>query len=570
MNKIFLIDAIGPFFPKRYEEDLVNWSKVHFSQLESGKRLSASTRKYIERRFLEYVARAEALGYNSLSIDDLAHLVVLPWYNPDLRKLLDDYKLLYKRLFEIAEQKSMRVFVNTDYLFFNQDIDTYLQQTNTNPSDFFKQALEQVFHEFPKIDGIIMRLGETDGKDVHGTFLSRLTIKTPRQLNKLLGEVLPVFEAAHKRLIVRTWTVGAYKIGDLIWNKKTYDAVFSSIVSPALIISMKFGDTDFMRYLQLTPFLLSSQHNKIIELQTRREWEGMGLFPSFVGWEYASYLQRLKNNDSIVGIHVWCQTGGWAKQAWTNVTYLDNSSPWNELDTEVTISIARHGVSVEEAVAIFCKARGITNVERFVDLLRYAEIAILKGIYVPDLAQKTLYFRRTRIPPLLWLTWDRVLMSPIAMMTYRSILPAKNNVLYDADQALEGAIKMREIAKEIGLDAKYMHSLEFEIATLELFKQLKCYLLDGSSSNTFQDEIRSYQEKYPQHYSVPPLSHTVQVHKLPRWVLKLLVREKVAYRVFDVFLLQTSYLQSWLVRLALRLSKSRLATQAMGIDTLFK
>lgn len=129
---------------------------------------------------------------------------------------------------------------------------------------------------------------------------------------------------------------------------------------------MKFADTDFMRYLRLNPLFFRGPHKKIIELQTRREWEGMGELTSFVGWDYEKYLKALQGNDTFAGIHVWCQTGGWA--AWVNLTYLENSSFWNELNTEVTIALYQ-GKTTSEAIALFCKKRSVTDVPTFTQLL---------------------------------------------------------------------------------------------------------------------------------------------------------------------------------------------------------
>ena len=63
-----------------------------------------------------------------------------------------------------------------------------------------------------------MRIGESDRLDVRGDtdFKSELHIKTPAQANRLLRTLLPVFEKHQRRLILRTWTVGAYRVGDFI------------------------------------------------------------------------------------------------------------------------------------------------------------------------------------------------------------------------------------------------------------------------------------------------------------------------------------------------------------------
>jgi hypothetical protein len=92
---------------------------------------------------------------------------------------------------------------------------------------------------------------------MHGTF----SLSDPPE-SSLISSVrffpfLPVFEHFNKYLIFRTWTIGAYKIGDLIWNEKTYEQVLQGIQSKNFIVSMKYGDTDFFDQLRLDPLFIS-------------------------------------------------------------------------------------------------------------------------------------------------------------------------------------------------------------------------------------------------------------------------------------------------------------------------
>jgi hypothetical protein len=570
MQHLNIIDILGPF-AIRNNRDTVNWSKINFRSLETGNRITPSTHKKIVERCEHYISQVSALGYDSISIDDLAHLASFDFYSPTLKRLLKDYLKLYKEIFAIAKRHGLKIFVNTDYLFFNDDIHKHLEESGQSPVNFYSELLEQTFTALAEVDGIIMRVGENDGKDVENIFLSQLLLKTPSQANELLTRILPIFERHNKTLIFRTWTVGVYEIGDLIWNEKTYDAVFESIKSDALIISMKFGDTDFMRYLRLNPLFGHGQHKKIIELQTRREWEGMGEFPSFVGWDYQEYLRQLADNKNIVGVHVWCQTGGWAKRAWSTATYFDERAFWNELNTEVTIDIAKHKLSVEAAIERFCKSRKIDRIKDFIELLHLADTAILKGLYVPDVARKSLYFRRSRVPSLTWLMWDRAHLSPLVISLHQLFVASPRNAIRDADQAVEATKRMVQIAQNINLPAYAIDSLEFERSTLTLFAQLKRYMFNMLSPQQIQNlnqQVRIYKTRWPQHYSIPQLKPK-SIRKTPRPIFNLFIRRTLPYRKRDKILLKTSHIQAWTVRLYLRRSKSHLASQSMGIDTLF-
>lgn len=571
MQQLHIIDILGPF-AIRNDRETINWSKIDFSSLETEGRIAASTHEQIIKRCERYLERISDLGYDSISIDDLAHLTSYDFYNPTLKKLLKDYQKLYREIFSVAQRHGLKIFVNTDYLFFNDDIRRHLEETKQSPLDFYSELLEQTFTALPEIDGVILRVGENDGKDVESTFLSQLLLKTPAQANELLTRILPIFEQYDKKLIFRTWTVGAYEIGDLIWNQKTYDAVFGSITSDALIVSMKFGDTDFMRYLQLNPLFHHDSHKKIIELQTRREWEGMGEFPSFVGWDYQKYLQQLADNKNIVGMHVWCQTGGWAKHAWSTVTYFDERAFWNELNTEVTVGITKHALSVEEAIERFCKSRGIKQTAKFIELLHLADTAILKGFYLPDIAKISLYFRRSRIPSLTWLTWDKVHLSSMVLYLHQAVIATPRDTVRDADEAVEATRQMVKIARNIDLPSSIIASLEFEQTTLALFAQLKRYmfnLLSPEEIKNLNKQVRAYETRYPQHYSIPKLE-PIKGRKPARSMFNLFIRDTSSYRKRDKIILKTSPIQAWAARLYLRWSKSHLAEQSMGIDVLFK
>lgn len=535
--------------------------------------MPVSVARRIKKSFEQYVKRVQSLGYNSLSFDDLAHLADMPFYPQKTHLLLQDYQELYTHLFSIAKQHNMRVFINTDYLFCNDEIRSYMQKNDHTAAHFFTEVLSKAFYDFPQIDGVILRIGENDGKDVTGTFLSQLELRTPKQANALLRHALPFFEAHGKLLVFRTWTVGVHKIGDLIWNKRTFDMVFRSIKSDALIISMKFGDTDFMRYLALNPLFFHSPHKKIIELQARREWEGMGMYLSFVGWDYGAYIRQLQDNSTLVGIHVWCQTGGWSQTAWTSVTYLEKSSFWNELNTEVTIALYKNKGNVQAALTAFCTSRNITHKKDFIRLLELSEIAIKKGLYIPELAEKQLYFRRTRLPTLLWLMWNKVLLEPPIIHALRLLVAHPEKAMKASVEALRAIDEMITIAAKLHLPSSAQDSLQFQKATFIIFSQLRHYIFGSLSPDEIarlNKAVAAYSLAFPQHYSIPQVQRIKRRRYIPRQSLSIPLRKTSAYRKRDKIALSTSAVQRLLVNYYLQKTRSQLENQSMGLGVLFK
>jgi len=549
----------------------INWSKANFAALEQNGELTDATVKHILQQSRTYLRRVSQLGYNAVGVDDLAHLVVHDFYHSPLKRRLAMYQKMYAQFFELARAQGQRIFATTDYLFSNPTIDAHLQQTGSSAEDFFADCLTKLFTTFPQIDGIILRVGERDGHDVRGDFLSRLQLSTPAQANAFLKKVLPIFEKAGKTLIFRTWTVGVHPIGDLIWNPDTFAAVFGDIASPSLIISMKFGDTDFMRYLALNPLFFASDHQKIIELQTRREWEGMGILPNFVGWDYQKYRDQLAKAKKLIGIYVWCQTGGWANGTWDGLTFLRDSSFWTELNTYVTARLFAGGESVEAAVAAFCADYKITNASNFLLLLQLVDHAAREGLYIKEFASTPLYFRRTRLPSLAYIMWDTVVANSVLTALLRTAVGDKTLAVRQGYEAAKTAQQAVQLAQQLKLPGEVLRSLQFGAATYNVLAIVREHLLVGLPVErfaAFEKLYATYRRDWLEHYRVD-IAALQKIGRSPVWLQTLTrhgVRGQSKYRLFDRVLLATSPLQGFVARRVLK----QLANQSMGIGAIFE
>ena len=162
--------------------------------------------------------------------------------------------------------------------------------------------------------------------------------------------MLPEFENRGRDLIFRTWTVGAHRIGDLIWHRGTLEKTLEGLDSPNLIVSMKHGESDFFRYLPLNRAFFRVKQRKIIELQARREYEGAGEYPSFIGWDCEHFAKELAHAENIAGISVWCQTGGWHRFRRRAFLENDQRDIWIRLNTAAAIGVFKHGKPVLCAV----------------------------------------------------------------------------------------------------------------------------------------------------------------------------------------------------------------------------
>ena len=528
-----MIDGIGPFFVD-HPRGRINWSKIPFTQLEQEGQLNAARFRDIRAAFGRFVRTVADLGFNAISLDDLAHLSPHPCYAPPLRQRIEDYRTEFNALFSLAQEAGLAVYLTTDIAFFNPELEAVLAGDDERIAFFLAAATERLFQDFPQVKGLIARLGESDGVDVKGEFLSRTIIRTPAQARRYLEPLLGVCEHARRDLVVRTWSLGAYPIGDLMWNPATYNATFGTLRSEHLIVSMKYAETDFFRYVPLAPhFLGDRDHYKLVEFQARREYEGFGEFPSFIGWEYAEYLRQLEPAEKMAGTWIWSQTGGWSSSR--RLTFGKDSSLWNEINTDVTLSLVRDRVTVSEAIRQMCArrlpGRDPERIERF---LRLSSEVIRELWYVDAFAERSLYLRRLRLPPQVAVVWDTVLITGTVRRLLRQAVTDGDAKIEQGVQALDKLRAMLELAIEQQLPVE---DVEFMFRTCEILVEARHFYFGRLSKPQrlrLDTLVHEYRRRYPGRFRV------VTSDRMPRlaWpflrlALKVMVRPSRPYRFSD-------------------------------------
>lgn len=569
---VFLIDAIGPFFV-HVPHHRHNWSKVPFQWLEVDGTLPRARADEIVDAFARFCATAASIGFNAISVDDVAHLIIDERYPVALQTKLAAYRNLYERLFRIAAERGLAVYLTSDLMYSNATLAAVFDEGVGAVADYLSRHLPALFAEWPMVRGIIFRFGECDGAHVGGDFQSRLLLRTPRQAVRFLRRLLPMFEQAERDLVFRTWSVGAYPIGDLMWNRRTFHRVFDAITSPRLVISMKYGESDFFRYLPLNKLFFATSHRTWIEFQARREYEGFGEYPSFVGRDYHRYLLDLRRARNVEGCTIWCQTGGWS--IFRRLTFLANSSIWNEINTCVTVRLCRTGCSVEQAVADFVRWKwGSDEAKRLMELLDLSDEVVKELLYIPEFASRKLFFRRLRVPPLLSVFWDQVLVNHSMRKILRCFVSDGERALREARDALGKIRRMEELAAELSLPVE---DLRFQYDTFELLALAREYYLrpfTPSMVDRLQGAKQAYKARHRDRYSFHLDFERVRVKGVfLRAVLRLLLRRQRGYRmVVDRVLV--IHVLSRIYPAARRLHRAWIPSfaheRAMGIDTIFK
>ena len=395
------------------------------------------------------------------------------------------------------------------------------------------------------------RIGECDGVDVESLFRSELTIRTPAQARRYLRILLPLFQFHDKLWIFRTWTLGSYAIGDLMWNKRTFVKVFGGIRSRHLIISMKYGDADFFRFLELNPLFLLRGYRFLIELQAKREYDGFGELPFYTGWDYEQYHEQLKDRSYVEGIIVWCQTGGWKKSQ--RITFLADSSPWVELNVVSTLGIFQ-GKSADQ-----CVREQFPGREGMIEFLRaYNDVS--GRILYPERARAA-YFKKVRIPPLIWMFWDAVTINPLMISYFRYVL--RDTFRVDPVEIDE----VRRLGERCGVS-----DISFFGDTLDILFRCRLVLSGRLPSAKLDRMIVSYTEKYPDflRFSV---TRTLQNRIRLRFLFLVLLRHRNRYRLID-FLLFNRYFPLPLIRLYISLNRKSLPgfvnSQGMSLRDLLR
>ncbi len=534
MPELFIIDTSSPFFT-RHPRESINWSKTPFDRLEKEGRFDKKNHKNIRVLFKEYIGKVSSMGYNAVALDDMAHMVSRPFYGKLLRDKLKKYSKEFKILIGEAVKSGLKVFVTTDIMFYNEFIRNHMKINKIGLKRILASYLELLFDEYPGIEGVIFRIGEADGVDVEGDFKSSVAVKSPEYANSLIRRLLPVFENRKKLMIFRTWTTGGYPIGDLMWNGKTLDKLTAAIDSPFFILSLKYGTADFFRHLKLNPFFFINGQKKIIELQTRREYEGFGEFPSYTGEDYSLFHEQLKERDDIVGIYVWCQTGGWS--AFRNFTFMKKSSIWNEINTFATIKIFRDGLSSEEAAKLYFKEylngeKGKRSFGNFYEFLLLSDIAVKDLYYDPEFAKKEYYFNKIRISPLLHILWDQVTLTNLVILAYRSFT---RNWEKSIEKGKRGLLSIKRMgALNSALDLPYDNRFHYRTFRLLYLSRKIIYGKDGDKPLVkLKILLKKYRSDYPDGYHFYINFKKTYFPPLLKFLLGLFIRKKAGYRLID-------------------------------------
>ena len=360
-----------------------------------------------------------------------------------------------------AQELGMKVVLRTDMLTLTTPLEHYLTEhvgslDTTSPDLWavYTAGLDELYAAAPSLDGVLVRIGEAGRVyDVDGwDYYSSLAVTTVDAVRAMLTALTGQAERTGRDVIFRSWSVGVGAVGDMHTNPDSYAAVLDGIDSPALVVSTKYTLGDFYSHLPLNETLLSGSQRRIVEFQSRREFESYGAFPNDLGAEYRDALQRLlAANPHIEGVWVWTQDGGpW--RAGPMTLYLKTGF-WQlyELNTVLAGSLARDpDADVGALTADWARRwfsddpahraggdRGDGRVPRCRD----------PGLYIGPFAEQKVRAIGLEPPPMMWIfEWD-ILTGDSAVLDVISSVTADrvDEAVAEGHQAVTDAERMRTL-----------------------------------------------------------------------------------------------------------------------------
>jgi hypothetical protein len=326
-------------------------------------------------------------------------------------------------VWQYAHDMGMKVYFATDMLALSPPLRSYLERTvgsldTTSPKlwSVYQAGLTELFTSMPYAAGLMIRVGEggADYKLPGWDYSSEVAVTTATAVQTMLKSLLATAGGGGRDVIFRTWTVGLGAVGDLHTNPDSYATVLGSLDDPHLIVSTKYVAGDFYSYLPFNPTLKVGTQRRIIEFQSRREFEGFGGLPNDLGDLHQQALQTLlAANPHIEGVWDWAQTGG-PLYAGPNLLY-QRTGLWQliDLDTYLTARLAWDPqLDVARATTDWVRQTFATDpatVTALSQALAMSRQAITDGLYIGPFASQTVKALGLAPPPMMWIfEWDIV------------------------------------------------------------------------------------------------------------------------------------------------------------------
>jgi hypothetical protein len=194
--------------------------------------------------------------------------------------------------------------------------------------------------------------------------------------------------------------------------------------------------------------------------------------------------------------------------------------------------------SAEKSVTEFSQKRfPDKDPNLLVKIMQLSDEAIKRLWYLPEFSQQVFFFRRLRIPPLLWVYWDIIIVNATLRRIIRRLVVSRNESVDDGFRILNSILEMKCCASELRLDTQ---DFDFMYATFELLLKLRIYILSEWTPDTkanLDECVRRYIHLHPNGFSInTDISTRRHGKKMIKVFLKVILRTDPNYRPMEKML----------------------------------
>ncbi|MEJ3405526.1 hypothetical protein WDJ51_12355 [Rathayibacter sp. YIM 133350] len=460
--------------------------------------------------FEDYVDRMLAEGYNAIAVPGFIEYLTFSDVGDghDVYAAGDEHiararamQRAFGPLWKYAHDLGMKVYFRTDMLSLSTPLEHYLTDRfgglDTASAEFwsvYSAGLDELYRALPFLDGVLIRIGEAGRVyDVPGwDYYSALDVTSVDAVRAMLTAFTAQAERSDHEVIFRSWSVGVGAVGDMHTNPDSYHAVLDGIDSDKLIVSTKYTLGDFYSHLPLNTTLETGEQRRIIEFQSRREFEAFGSLPNDLGDLYQQALRAfIAANPHVEGIWTWTQDGGpWRAGP---MTLERKSGFWQlyDLNTELAVRLARNPDADPGAITQDWARRWFSDdpatLASIASVMAASRDVIGTGLYIGPFAERKVYAIGLEPPPMMWifewdiLTGDSAVLDVIYSISRQQVDAA----IAQGERAVETAKQLRatlantapENWRDSGMRRQFLDTLDYQVDLLHLLSTYRTMVL---------------------------------------------------------------------------------------------
>ncbi|MDF1605987.1 hypothetical protein [Nocardioides sp. YIM 152315] len=454
---------------------------------------------------LSFVRHELAEGYNAIAVpgflEYLTFADVPEVYadDPEYVARAEAMRAAFGPIWREVHDLGMQVYLRTDMLVLSGPLEQHLRDefdldtTDDALWDVYEKGLDELYREMPYLAGVVLRIGE--GGSIYNLpgwdYYSEITVTTAPAVRAMLTAFTDEAERSDTTVVFRTWSVGVGAVGDMHTNPDSYHEVLDGLDSPNLVVSTKYSLGDFYSWLPLNDTLETGDQRRIVELQSRREFEAFGAIPNDLGTLTRQALQRfLAANPHVEGIWTWTQDGGPWRAGPMTLQLTHGFWQLYDLNTEVAARLARDpDADPAELTADWARRWFSTDpatVAAITTAMASSREAVTQGLYIEPFAQVRAFALGLEPPPQMWifewdiLTGDSAVLDVIYSIVRDSGPTGVDDAIAAGDRAVDTADEMFGLVadtdpatwRDPALRQEFLDALDYQV---DLFQMLAAY-----------------------------------------------------------------------------------------------